>query len=663
MKPPLPLRESPVPVFIALVALLVFVQVLHIQVIDRESSPVVVRVPEQPPPAGLFGDGIPADDGAEAVEPDPGAGAGPLHEEARRLARQGERVEALERLDRSLASEGSRDSVRLQERAILLLKLGRPAEAIEDILEAGRRGGGSPSLYYNLGLARARTGDAAGAEAAYREALGENPQFDEAWNNLGFLLERRGDRAGALEAMRRAVDLAQPSVRYRPAINLARLLERDGSAAEAVAVLESAIGFAPGETAPRIALGDILAASPATVSRARKTFEDLIRLAPADPEGHYHLGLLEAQQGDRAAAVQQYQEALRKQPGFKKARHALASQYLDMGRPEEALRHFEVLRDQGSDPRASFGLGRARRALGDFAGAASAYREAVRLSGGRYPEALFNLGILLAETGDRNEAESAYREALAQDPGYAAAWMNLSLLLSDMGRPDEALDAAERALLAEPGSAKAWFMKGHLLSGTGRREEALSAYREAVRLNPRYTKAMINAAILNAAAGQDGEAVRLYREALAIDPRNASAWYNLGLALHRAGRDDEARDASEKAVAADPEATRAAQNLGVLLAREGRVDEARRVFAGALERKPDNVALRYNLVLQLEKLGRSDEALREIRRVVNLDPDHARAFRVMARLLEAKGENEEADRARARARVIVRRTGEAEEDQ
>jgi tetratricopeptide (TPR) repeat protein len=62
-----------------------------------------------------------------------------------------------------------------------------------------------------------------------------------------------------------------------------------------------------------------------------------------------------------------------------------------------------------------FDLGVARQDLGDHAGAATAYRQALTKNPG-YAEAAVNLGIVLQETGDLDAAMSAYRTAYRARP-------------------------------------------------------------------------------------------------------------------------------------------------------------------------------------------------------------------------------------------------------
>jgi len=96
------------------------------------------------------------------------------------------------------------------------------------------------AVQFNLAVMLGDNGDTAGAEAAYRMALAQNPQFNEAHLNLGTLLERLQRPDEALASWRRLLEYCDPAVaanqpHYVQALNnLGRLLEirKDFPAAE-----------------------------------------------------------------------------------------------------------------------------------------------------------------------------------------------------------------------------------------------------------------------------------------------------------------------------------------------------------------------------------------------------------------------------------------------
>ncbi|UTY57427.1 tetratricopeptide repeat protein [Massilia sp. erpn] len=89
----------------------------------------------------------------------------------------------------------------------------------------------SYAVCFNLAVTLGDQRDEAGAEQAYRQAIGLNPNFVEARLNLGSLLERMGRPDESLDVWRAILREVQPDIATQPALhqqtlnNLGRLLE------------------------------------------------------------------------------------------------------------------------------------------------------------------------------------------------------------------------------------------------------------------------------------------------------------------------------------------------------------------------------------------------------------------------------------------------------
>ena len=226
-----------------------------------------------------------------------------------------------------------------------------------------------------------------------------------------------------------------------------------------IRVLSPSPGVAPGTYVIR--LEELAATTPA--ERERLEAERLMTEAAArNREG--------GSEGKRLAAAR-YEEALlhwrtlgRRQ---EEARCQLALGGIDMalGRPQPALEHSQQalhlaveLADEPGQAAAWSGIGLARTALGDTAGAAGAQRQALALErrlGRPYEEgkALNNLGFALHRHGDLRVALGFYQQALDvfQQAGEQGFWKanvlhNLAAIYSGLGEPDEAL-ASNRQVL------------------------------------------------------------------------------------------------------------------------------------------------------------------------------------------------------------------------
>jgi tetratricopeptide (TPR) repeat protein len=125
----------------------------------------------------------------------------------------------------------------------LLLRSGRPAEAIPWFEQAIAARPQYPEAHNNLGLALARTGRPAQAVDAYRRALVLDPSYTPARYNLGVALAATNDLVGAQHHLEWVVRL-----RPRDALalrDLGRVLALRGRLGEAVSALERAVALAP----------------------------------------------------------------------------------------------------------------------------------------------------------------------------------------------------------------------------------------------------------------------------------------------------------------------------------------------------------------------------------------------------------------------------------
>ncbi|MDX1575697.1 MAG: tetratricopeptide repeat protein, partial [Kiloniellales bacterium] len=173
--------------------------------------------------------------------------------------------------------------------------------------------GGRAVYHFNLGVALAAAGDAAGAEEAYRRCLALAPDRIEAHNNLGLLLQDRGDLEDAVAAFRAALALDPQSAEAHA--NLGRALQELGRDEAALA-----------------------------------GFERALALDPRLPEAHFGRGRSLEQQGRWAEAEAAYRAALDARPRFQEAENNLAATLLAQGRYDAAQEAFDRLRERLRGP-------------------------------------------------------------------------------------------------------------------------------------------------------------------------------------------------------------------------------------------------------------------------------------------------------------------------
>jgi tetratricopeptide (TPR) repeat protein len=206
--------------------------------------------------------------------------------------------------------------------------------------------------------------------------------------------------------------------------------------------------------------------------------------------------------------------------------------------------------------------GRIRRALGDLAGAADDFQQALKLAPGA-SEPAYLFGATLLELGHPS-APVALRYLLELHPGHAGGWQQLGLALKQQGDNTAALEAFARAAALAPASGEIAFHHGLLLRETGALEDAAAALRRS--------------------AGLQSGAASPSTSALGTP----EAWYHLGLVYQDQRQAGLAAQAFRQALTGNPGHAEAAFNLGIALQESGDIDGAITAYRAALRLRPSD---------------------------------------------------------------------------
>lgn len=150
--------------------------------------------------------------------------------------------------------------------------------------------------------------------------------------------------------------------------------------------------------------------------------------------------------------------------------------------------------------------GRTLMDKGDYAGAISAYNQAIALEP-QYFEAWNGLADALNRNGTFNDALAASNRSLEINKGYVQGWINRGQILYNIGyyyediagdrlKADalyaEQLGAFEKAVSLDTNNAEAWFNKGYALAGMKRYDEAIAAFDRVGAIDPSYPNLVKN---------------------------------------------------------------------------------------------------------------------------------------------------------------------------
>ncbi|HZN59495.1 MAG TPA: tetratricopeptide repeat protein [Planctomycetota bacterium] len=335
-----------------------------------------------------------------------------------------------------------------------------------------------PRAWCLLGLAAEAVQDPETAAAAHEKALEENGAE---------LLEAQGLRDACL------LSLARSALDVKDADLARRTLERAGAEArssrEGLRVVALAAFFA----------GDLPSA---------KEVLEKWRSSSNDSEASYYLGVLHFDRGDRAKALELFDEALRRDPSSYYAKIYSARAALELDRAADALRSVDALLAATPTAESHYLRGKCLLRLARWEEAAGSFRRSLELKP-RYAEALYSLGDALRRLGRADasraalmEFEKVHREEqerlrkadrlsqkLLRSPGDAATAEELARLDLEGDDLDGAEKNAWRAVRSSPSSEGGRLLLARILVRAGRYSAAALQYQRLLAAHPTHAEA------------------------------------------------------------------------------------------------------------------------------------------------------------------------------
>jgi tetratricopeptide (TPR) repeat protein len=237
--------------------------------------------------------------------------------------------------------------------------------------------------------------------------------------------------------------------------------------------------------------------------------------------------------GDTAAAIQEYQRAIVLDPGNVNARNSLGVCYAVSGDYDRALAEFgEVVE-----------------------------REC------REYMAVYNIGLVHWLQGRKQTALEFLLKADALHADVFEVLFQTGRLYLEIGDPRSALDFLDRALRSEAKPASLYRCLGDCHAALAEPEKAIAAYRNAIRANPADSNALSALGALLHARGEDPEIALMFcRESVALEPDNALFRQRLGDLHLEQNRLAEALEEFEKAGSLGLDTTEAIGRVRLLMA-------------------------------------------------------------------------------------------------
>lgn len=329
-------------------------------------------------------------------------------------------------------------------------------------------------------------GDWAGAEAAWRQMLRQNPRDFRLWTELGITLAHQDRFAEAVAAYRKALELNPEAGATR--LDLGLVYFKQGDFERAAEALGGAVRALPGNRQAEQLLGLSLYGA----RRYREAAPELEKLAAAEPGNSELLAALAhsylyTRQYDKAKA--EFENMLRRDPDSPAVHMLLAQADDGLNRTTEAIAELKAALARGFVPNAHFGIGYIYWRDHRYEEAAEEFRR--ELEGApENAQAMAYLGDVEMK-GQKGEAAGLLERAAARDSSIRIAQLDLGILAMEAGRMEEAEARLKRAIALDAGAADAHYRLARIYQQTGRGEAARQELATVTRLHERRHEDLI----------------------------------------------------------------------------------------------------------------------------------------------------------------------------
>ena len=445
---------------------------------------------------------------------------------------EGNKPQAYKIVDGIIKDSPKHEEARVVKARMLLMDQ-KPDEAAKEAQEAVKLAAGSVNAQYTLGMTAVARNDRPAAENAFQQVLKLNPRAAAARLQLARLQLAKGEAADALQS-------AEEVSRQRPddvdaAVLMSRSLRAQGNLPRAEREITARLARNPGAPALHLERG-WLAVQNNDVASARKSFEEVLRLAPSSYDALVGLVALDIAQRNIAAARSRVAAWQQRAPNDQRLKVLSARVALANGDSVDAEQTLRALVTADPSQLDAYDLlGRIAVANGQLDRAMSDYQALASRSHAGATGPLTMVAMIQEARGDRDAAREQYERVLAADPRAGVAANNLAWMYAEAGRMDEALKLAtvaqEQLKRPESDDTLGWIY---------------------------YKKGLLQHAITS------------FERAAAKAPGNPIYQYHLGLAHLKEGNEVEGRAALKRALAIKSDFNGADEARKALLESPGR---------------------------------------------------------------------------------------------
>ena len=355
----------------------------------------------------------------------------------------------------------------------------------------------------------------------------------------------------------------------------------------------------------------------------KSLFEENVPIYRTDVVVHHYGRLKESDRVFRKSVLylELGQKKLETDPNNTKYIYEIATQLLDLGRVDDAIKHArEGLKVQPDNWELWNILGLAYLRIGMKEEAEDAFARAIE----RAPaiaDLYNNMGVALMERGDPANALEYFKNGIVVSKGKNANLLRnaaaASLALDDT---DEALRYITESIRLDPFMPQSHVIHADILFNSNDFEGASRELTKIKFLPDTPLKVYLKALQLLVKMKMFDEAEKIVLTAIDIYPDQFDLRYLYGKVLENKGAADEALSIYQRCLAEQPDNVDILNSVGCILEKRNELDAALSYFTKAFDLQPFNSKIEANMGIVLDRLGRGEEAERHLRSALVGDP-------------------------------------------
>jgi tetratricopeptide (TPR) repeat protein len=450
--------------------------------------------------------------------------------------------------------------------------------------------------------------ETAGALAAYRKALADDPTIKGIYKRYFELATAQGNQADVNAALTGAINAGEADAGMYAAQG--NYYQRQGLCPKAIQMYQKALAADPKNTAVLMSLGACQVKVGST-AEASVTYEQVLALNPQDSRVYKMLGDMYLQQNKKEQAVSVYKKYIEKQPKDYAVAYTIGEYAYGNKNYDEAAKYLAMV--AGTETRSAAFLsmyGFACYQKKDYDKAKELYGQLALLTP-QNPEIYRILYSIASQDSSQKIAAAGYlKKYVALKPSDAAAQKNLGDLLYERRDYAGALAAYKKALALDPtikGIYKRYF---EMASSLGLSEDIASALKGAINAGEADASMYNVQAMHYQKQALYPQAIQMYQRALASDPKNTAMLMELGACQVKSGNTGEASVTYEQVLAVNPQEMRVYKMLGEMYLQQKKPEQAIAVYKKYLEKQPKDYAVAYLIGEDAFKNKNYDDAVR-----------------------------------------------------